>query len=990
MVDLRLVIEKGPQDIGVTLYDAQGRPIIAESSTYVPDLSLQSAEQLGRELASVGLPKRVRQTLSRRIGGAPVRLWLDVKDAKLAAWPWEYLWLDEYDLGHLAQHPLVRILRGDGVAAPCVLRTDASTRILLAFADPQSSEFGPLPQAEAEMDDIRRTLDQDDRFEVRELRHATPDSLLRQIGAFRPHLVHLIGHGKGRPSPLMAMETGVVGQHAPLYGEQLAQEMKKAQVQVAILSGCHTGAADGSVCAELARAKVPYVIGMQSAIHDSTGPLFSLIFYHALVRGDALDTALHQARCAIRGCGNDWAAPVMLVSEETPEAPVARVDAGPKLPPTAIRPIVGRVRERQDLWRKLRQENRRMVTICGMGGMGKTGLAQQILEDLQCDYPQSTHWTACDGLSLREQVIGASAQSLGLSADSTLEAVCEAVGDSRRLMVFDCFERVCKESEVLDRMLTLCPRLQILVTSRHVLNSPWEHAYELKPLSRHRSFDRSERVELLLEAAQQARGDLQPTPEVRRNLQELADLLEGVPLAMILAAGRLRYLSLVELTHRLRIRLLDTLRTPGQHRGRHASMRIVIEDSFDLMAPDERSTAFQLSVFQGGFSLDDVAAVLGTDAEDRVLRLCDQSIFVSESTDFATRFKSLDTIQEFLSEASAEVDLQAVRERHARHFVDKAISVRELFDDGKMAEAAGRTWMDMGNYRAALEYAGPEDLPRLARALARLFLEAGATTEFDLLAKRADEFSRRPEQHPLRLELLGLRGTRQRRRQNYEGAVALWQERTELAREHGLTEMVADTLLDMADLHLAREDRAGCETCLIEFEALPAEDVSPGLRASALLLRGRLHPEMNAADLAEQAIRLIEDQPPSPSSFFVLINAARIFRTAQQLTDSETYARQMVKKAMECQYYHYAGVGLLHLAETYLDQGKSADAARVLILAMALGKAESGSILRRAKSRAKELEKVGAISPADLIPERGTAANWKTRIQEAMVSASDF
>ena len=365
--------------------------------------------------------------------------------------------------------------------------------------------------------------------------------------------------------------------------------------------------------------------------------------------------------------------------------------------PVPSTPFLGREQELQEVLGLL--EGTRLLTLTGPGGTGKTRLGAQAAAEASDRYPDGVFWVPLAPLRDPELVLETAGQVLAAK-----DGLTGHIADKSLLLLFDNFEHVVEAADGLAELLAACPNVQLLVTSRELLRLPAEQAYPVPPL------EPDDGTELFLARARAVEPGFVTTPAVA----ELCARLEQLPLALELAAARVRVLSPEQLLERLSGRL-DLLKAGRGVDARQQTLRATLEWSYELLAEDEQRLFARLAVFRGGCTLDAAETVCDADL-DTLQSLVDKSLLRHS----VERFWMLETIREFgrdLLEEGGERD--AVRRRHAEHYLG-------------VAEAAYRGWLDADwtwsrrldeehdNLRAALDFLRedePDECLQLAGAL---------------------------------------------------------------------------------------------------------------------------------------------------------------------------------------------------------------------------------------------------------------------------------
>ena len=345
--------------------------------------------------------------------------------------------------------------------------------------------------------------------------------------------------------------------------------------------------------------------------------------------------------------------------------------------PAQPTPLVGRDAELEAVRTLLMDENTRMVTLTGPGGTGKTRLALQVAADLVGEFPDGVYGVLLAAISDPDLVPLELARVLGVEESASLsliEALKAELRNRRVLILFDNFEHVGSAAEVLAALLGACQRLKMLVTSREPLRIAAERQYPVPPLAG------SEAVLLFVERARAVRADFELDEETRTIVSEICERLDGLPLAIELAAAWAKVLPPASLLRRLENRLELPAARGREVPARQSTLRRAIAWSYDLLGEEERRLHFRLSVFMGGFTLEAAERVVGAgelDVLEGVASLVDRSLLrEAEEAGRETRFSMLETIREFAREQLAQAgEEEQLLKRHAlefAHFAEEA------------------------------------------------------------------------------------------------------------------------------------------------------------------------------------------------------------------------------------------------------------------------------------------------------------------------------
>jgi predicted ATPase len=778
-------------------------------------------------------------------------------------------------------HPDLSLIRDvGGIAAP-PRRRSRQTRVLIAWADPCSQRYPGLHGIESEVRGIVRALSTSEcrRFEVEELQFATPSSLAKSVQAFRPDIFHFIGHSDCLPTGgIVVLESGQPNAEALLHGDDLAETLAKAEVQVAVLAGCVTAGAIASVGSELASKGIPAIVAMQAPLHDGAARLFARAFYGSLGSGETIDDAVLEGRSAMSGSGNSWAVPVVM---RTPfDGPQfedeLEFDAEPDVRERRDnltyddRPFVGRQQERIELRDRISVKRQRLVTITGMGGMGKTRLGKQVSAELIDDFPDGVWMVECDTFDNREQLLGGIASVIGITDDGMdiERAVVQSLARKKLLLFLDCFERITEHADVLDAILKQTMDCHMIVTSRVVLGLSREFEYRLSPMGlKRKGGELSDSVALFAEAASHAVNAFEVTGKNRPLILELCKELEGVPLALVLAAGRLRHLSLSELLEQVRLHPLEVLRRRGAAKDRQADLYRVVASSFLLLGTRECGLLDHLGVFVGAFSVEDAAEVCGWSKVEMLNGLSvlrDHSLLQVQLQQDRTRFKLLDTVREFLVQLPRDDresgDRAACAERHAVRYSRTAEEVGNLMSDGRSTDGTNLLWSEIGNLRAACLYCAGNGLHTLSRllaeGLARTYFEMALHADFEQVVSMGLKAATALSDTILEAKLLGLAGADAATRKDEDAWRAYWTRRLAIYRSLGDLDGMTDTLFDMAWECVLLGQAEEADDYLNQAAELAMQAANHGLLGSCYIVRAQM--EMKAGN-REVAKRWVED-----------------------------------------------------------------------------------------------------------------------------------
>lgn len=348
--------------------------------------------------------------------------------------------------------------------------------------------------------------------------------------------------------------------------------------------------------------------------------------------------------------------------------------------------FVGRERELAEVLRLLSRKDVRLLTLTGPGGSGKTRLAVQAAAELVEEQERGVWWVGLQAVRDPALVVPAIAGTIGAKDD-----LAAHIADRRMLFLLDNFEQVVEAAPALGELLAACPNLNLLVTSREPLHLAAEHEYGVPP------FVEEEAVGFFLGRARAVRPDFEGTGEVRAICRRLDDL----PLAIELAAARVKALSPAQILERLDERLPLLTGGPRDVPARQQTLRATIAWSYDLLEPDERQLFRRLSVFAGGCTLDAAEQVAGADV-DGLQSLVDKSLFRFDHE----RYSMLETIREYATKELEDFPGGAdeMRRRHADYFLELAESAN-MSAEGDYGRRYDVIPPEQDNIRAAIDWA---------------------------------------------------------------------------------------------------------------------------------------------------------------------------------------------------------------------------------------------------------------------------------------------
>ena len=392
--------------------------------------------------------------------------------------------------------------------------------------------------------------------------------------------------------------------------------------------------------------------------------------------------------------------------------------------PIPRNPLIGREQELAFAKEMLLRQDVGMVTLIGPGGTGKSRLGLQIALDLRDDFEDGVYLVRLTPVRDPDLVVSTIADTLGIretnDVRSLLGKLKEYLRDKQMLLLLDNFEQVLEAAPKIVELMETCPKLRLIVTSRAALRVRGEKELFVPPLAvplSHGYFDLQNvsqyaAVELFIQRAKSIKPDFTVTDENAPAIAEICYRLDGLPLAIELAAARIKMMTPRELLSRLE-RRFDILRGGVRELPeRQQTLRGAIDWSYELLGDSTKKLFRGLSVFVGGWTLDAAEAVCNVDNEpgfdimDEMETLVDNSLLSqSQDADGQTRFTMLETIREYAHERLLESgEIDQVCHQHALYFLDFVRKVEPLIRSRERVKYTRKMRQEFGNIRAILEW----------------------------------------------------------------------------------------------------------------------------------------------------------------------------------------------------------------------------------------------------------------------------------------------
>jgi predicted ATPase/DNA-binding CsgD family transcriptional regulator len=607
--------------------------------------------------------------------------------------------------------------------------------------------------------------------------------------------------------------------------------------------------------------------------------------------------------------------------------------------PIPLTPIVGRETDLAAARAQLLEGNIRLLTITGPAGVGKTRFALELANAVKAAYPDGAVFVPLVTCKSEEAVLAALARGLAVRDEGDRSLEERLLGYLRprsMLLVTDNFEQVVEAAPLVRRLLAACPNVTFLVTSSIALRVDGEHELPLQPLPLPETSDpaMSDAVRLFVQRARAVRPDFRLTAANAEVIADVCRRLDGLPLAIELAAARSNVLSPAELLSRLDQRFQVLVSQSRDVPERQQTMGNAIAWGYNLLQPDEQDLLRCLSVFAGGWTLEAAETVCNGQCRnvlDGLSALTDQSMVRQrELPDGSLRFSMLESIRDYAQAqlvSSGQAD--AARGAHLDYIEDLAHKA--------MVELTGRetgAWLerldsDHDNIRVALEWVRSQRLGERGVALGAGFWRFWQTRGYTSEARRwmtvLDALPGAQVRTTVRAEFLFGMGRLLFQHGEYDLARSAFREAHAVALDVGEHPIAAGSLMQLGTVDTLQGDFDEARRNLDAGLAIRREHDDHWGTAMALLIRGRLS-ELNgelieARELFDESLHLFREMQYQPGEARVMYHLGNLAMHEQRLDEALLHYQRSLATMREFGDIDGIGVGLLNMGLAHWMRG---------------------------------------------------------------------
>lgn len=488
--------------------------------------------------------------------------------------------------------------------------------------------------------------------------------------------------------------------------------------------------------------------------------------------------------------------------------PLKTLDIIPNNLPVQLTSFVGREAEIRSLAELLGREQVRLVTLIGTGGIGKTRLSIEIAAQELEHFPYGVWFVPLASLTDPGYVITEIASALSIQLQPKVDPkaqVIDYLSQKRLLLVLDNFEHLSEAASVVTDLLSGAPSLHCIVTSRELLHVSGEHIFSVSPLpsppedAEIEMLSQYESVRLFLERAQTVKPDFELTAQNSVAIAAICHRLDGIPLAIELAAVRVRGMTAQQIFERLERQpeFLSTNRNDVPYR--HRTLRAAVDWSYELLEPNERIFFAQLSVFSGGFFMEAAEAICKvSDVFELLFSLQDKSLLVVDEVMERIRYRMLEPLHDYAQEKLGKsVEL---KQAHAEYYLGIAKDLDQKILSAEQGLSMSLMALELDNFRASMDFAQEQGawkpLGELGVALSWFFYFHGLWSEGIQRLRQAEDALRRLQDNALLARALNQLGRfyGHSGQGGFETAQKLYTESLQIRRELGDKWGIAESL----------------------------------------------------------------------------------------------------------------------------------------------------------------------------------------------------
>lgn len=635
-------------------------------------------------------------------------------------------------------------------------------------------------------------------------------------------------------------------------------------------------------------------------------------------------------------------------------APALPTFDSPRNPlPQSLTPMLGREKEVETLIKIISRLDVRLLTLVGAPGVGKTRLAIHTANEIIGMFAHGAVYADVSPVTEPKDVLIVLANALGVQGSSDaplMDQLIAALQQRNMLLVIDNFEHVIDASPQIVQLLGKAPQVKAMVTSREALRASGEHEFAVEPLAVPGS-EQSQSghlidyaaVQLFAQRAQAVDPTFKLTIENLKSISEICRRLDGLPLAIELAAARVKFLTPEAMLNQFERRLDWVAHGSRDGVSSRQTLRGAIEWSYNALSESERALMRRLSVFSGGWNTDSAEAVCGADESESdpvlrrgevletIIQLTDKSLIIVEKQSDDTRFRFLETIHQFAREKlEASGESVEIRNRHVSYFASFAEAVEENIDGTEQVK-----WVLLGNrehnnIRAALDWGLREganfiDAMRLIAAISLFWVSRSYFREG---IERVGTYLKRemePGQQSQRVKLLYRGGAMAGYLFDYVTGKRLCERAVELARTLGTKRDIANALFYLSEINFnigqVQEARVELEECIsLCWEENYVTQLNISLTNLGVLLN-REGDFARAQSTLEEALAIATRANDIWGIGHALLSLGSINRYAKNYDASIRYFEQGVDAVMKIGDRRADGIVYSNLALLYFIKG---------------------------------------------------------------------